>query len=81
MNACGLLCLRCGCTRSTCVSIATSSWLNTTGSQYCGRRRQCLEVQCRDGTFTDFFGNSYERTGVCNGAAETLSVKVKIVDT
>lgn len=43
--------------------------------------RQCLEVQCRDGTFKDYFGNEYERSGICKGAPGSVSVKVKIVDT
>lgn len=43
--------------------------------------RQCLELQCRDGTFKDFFGNEYERSGICKGAPGSVGVKVKIVDT
>ena len=38
--------------------------------------RQCLELQCRDGTFGDYFGNQYERIGMCKGGAGSLSVKV-----
>ena len=38
--------------------------------------RTCLELKCRDGSFTDNYGNKMDRSGLCLDKSQSVKVKV-----
>ena len=39
-------------------------------------RRVCIEVACRDASFSDGYGNSIDRTSACYNSAQSLVLRV-----
>ena len=46
-------------------------------SDLCLCLRTCLEVRCRDGSFTDNYGNKMDRSGLCLDKSKSVKVKVR----
>ena len=46
-------------------------------SDLCLCPRTCLELRCRDGSFTDNYGNKMDRSGLCLDKSKSVKVKVR----
>ncbi len=60
--------------KATGWDIAAMSDMNWDFGGSCGR---CIEVRCDPSTFSDYYGETFDRTGVCRDAGASVIVQVR----